>query len=254
MEFTTRLERDCYDCSCHGVPEPRYTAFLETSFCKPPRGTRRRKYYETQGMEGMSSGGGTSDWYRMLNRTPPQNRRPEHTHTPLPSSSCRDNGILRGYGPNAPRSIKSDPTHHHQWGGGGISADAQAGDPNSPNRPIHWLTSSFYFIFYVSYVGIDRLRVKMMSNGTPPPAPHDAIAIDAQPRWLLPLERAPPPPHNEGCTILHGFGNPAPLPSNGSPPPCPPMIMMSPLPSSPTSTFAATSLCRRCLLLNDTLL
>ena len=177
----------------------------------------------------------------MLNRTPPRNRRPEHTHTPLPSSSCRDDGILRGYGPNASRSIKSDPTHHQQRGGGGISAVAQAGDPISPNRPIHWLTSSFYFIFYVSYIGIDRLRVKMMNNGTPPPAPHDAIAIGAQPRWLFPLERAPPPPHNEGCTILHGFGNPAPLPSNGSPPPCPPMIMMSPLPSSPTSTCAATS-------------
>jgi hypothetical protein len=29
-----------------------------------------------------------------------------------------------------------------------------------------------------------------MSNGTPLPAPHDAIAFDAQPRWLFPLERA----------------------------------------------------------------
>jgi len=81
----------------------------------------------------------------------------------------------------------------------------------------------------------------MMSDGTPPPAPHDAIAIDAKPRWLFPLERAPPPPRNEGC-ILHGLSDPAPLQSNGSSPYSPPIIMMSPGPSSPTSsTCAATS-------------
>ena len=81
----------------------------------------------------------------------------------------------------------------------------------------------------------------MMSNGAPPPAPHDAIAIDAQPQWLFPLECAPPPPRNEGC-ILHGLSDPAPLQSNGSSPYSPPIIMMSPVPSSPTpSTCAATS-------------
>jgi hypothetical protein len=75
----------------------------------------------------------------------------------------------------------------------------------------------------------------MMSNGTPLPASRDAIAIDAQPRLLFPLERAPPPPRNEGCT-LNGFSDPAPLQSNGSLPPSPPIIMMSPLPSSCTTS------------------
>jgi hypothetical protein len=76
-----------------------------------------------------------------------------------------------------------------------------------------------------------------MSNGTPPPAPH-VIAVDDNARWLFPLERAPPPPRNEGC-ILHGLSDPAPLQSNGSSPPSPPI--MSPLPSShKSSTRAAT--------------
>jgi hypothetical protein len=78
-----------------------------------------------------------------------------------------------------------------------------------------------------------------MSNGTPPPAPH-VIAVDDNARWLFPLERAPPPPRNEGC-ILHGLSNPTPLQSNGSSPPIP--LIMLPLPSShKSSTRAATSL------------
>ncbi len=79
----------------------------------------------------------------------------------------------------------------------------------------------------------------MMSNCTPPPAPH--VAIDDNARWLFPLQRAPPPPRNEGCTS-HGLSDPAPLQSNGSSPPSPPILMTSPLPSSHTSsTCAATS-------------
>ena len=58
----------------------------------------------------------------------------------------------------------------------------------------------------------------MMSNG-PPPARPDGTVDDA--RWLFPQERAPPP-RDEGCK-QHGFGDPALLPSNGSPPtPSPP--------------------------------
>ena len=77
-----------------------------------------------------------------------------------------------------------------------------------------------------------------MSNGTPPPAPH-VVAVDDNARWLFPLERAPPPSRNEGCNP-HGLSDPAPLQSNGSSPPSPPI--MSPLPSShKSSTLAATS-------------
>jgi hypothetical protein len=32
-------------------------------------------------MEGMSSGGVASDWYRALYSNPPRNSRPTHTHT-----------------------------------------------------------------------------------------------------------------------------------------------------------------------------
>jgi hypothetical protein len=79
-----------------------------------------------------------------------------------------------------------------------------------------------------------------MSNSTPPPAPH-VVAIDDNARWLFPLERAPPPPRDEGCTS-HGLSDPAPLQSNCSLPPSPPILMTSPLPSSHTSsTCAATS-------------
>ena len=78
----------------------------------------------------------------------------------------------------------------------------------------------------------------MMSDGTPPPAPHIVVAIDDNARWLLPLERAPPPSRNEGCILLR-LSDPAPLQSNGSSPPSPPI--MSPLPSShKSSTRAAT--------------
>jgi len=75
------------------------------------------------------------------------------------------------------------------------------------------------FIFYFSFVGIDKLRVKMMSNGTPPARPDDAINT----RWLFPQERAPSPPRDEGCKH-NGFGDPALLPGNGSPPPSSPTI------------------------------
>jgi hypothetical protein len=70
----------------------------------------------------------------------------------------------------------------------------------------------------------------MMSNGTPPPAPH-VVAIEDNARWLFPLERAPPPPRNEGW-ILQGLSDPAPLQSNDSSPPSPPILKMSLLPSS----------------------
>ncbi len=39
--------------------------------------------------------------------------------------------------PSAQQHIKSDPTHHHQRGGGGITAFAQAGDSITLNRPIY---------------------------------------------------------------------------------------------------------------------
>ena len=76
----------------------------------------------------------------------------------------------------------------------------------------------------------------MMSDGTPPPAPHIVVAIDDNARWLLPLERAPPPSRNEGCILLR-LSDPAPLQSNGSSPPSP--LIMSP-PSSHKSSTAAT--------------
>ena len=47
--------------------------------------------------------------------------------------------------------------------------------------PLSLVDVLILYIFFVSYVGIDRLRVKMMSNGTSPLTPHDAIAIDTQP-------------------------------------------------------------------------
>ena len=75
-----------------------------------------------------------------------------------------------------------------------------------------------------------------MSDGTPPPAPHIVVAIDDNARWLLPLERAPPPSRNEGCILLR-LSDPAPLQSNGSSPPSP--LIMSP-PSSHKSSTAAT--------------
>jgi hypothetical protein len=65
----------------------------------------------------------------------------------------------------------------------------------------------------------------MMSNGTPPARPDDAINT----RWLFPQERAPSPPRDEGCKH-NGFGDPALLPSNGSPPPSPPTITRAPPP------------------------
>ena len=50
----------------------------------------------------------------------------------------------------------------------------------------------------------------MMSNGTPPAHPDDAINT----HWLFPQERAPSPPRDEGCEH-NGFGDPALLSSNG---------------------------------------
>ena len=70
----------------------------------------------------------------------------------------------------------------------------------------------------------------MMSNGTPPARPDDAI-ITRWP-WLFPQERAPSPPRDEGCT-QNGLGDPAPQSSNGSPPtPSPPSKSTSPSRSS----------------------
>jgi hypothetical protein len=77
-----------------------------------------------------------------------------------------------------------------------------------------------------------------MSSDGPPPAPHiDAIDDDA--RWLFPLERAPPPPL-EGCQQC-GFGDPAPLLSNGSQPNPSPPQMSCMLSSSISMTHATTS-------------
>ena len=84
------------------------------------------------------------------------------------------------------------------------------------------------FIFYASYVGIDKPRVTMMSNGTPPARPDDVINS----RWLFPQERALSPPRDEGCKH-NGFGDPALLPSNGSPPTPSPLTS----PSSSSTSF-----------------
>ena len=71
----------------------------------------------------------------------------------------------------------------------------------------------------------------MMSNGTPPAHPDDAITT----RWLSPQEQAPSPPRDEGCK-QNGFGDPAPQSSNGSPPtPSPPS--KSSTPSSASTSF-----------------
>jgi hypothetical protein len=55
-------------------------AKLETPLACPPRGPEE-KYYEPQGMEGMSSGGVASNWYCAHYSNPPRNRRPRHSHT-----------------------------------------------------------------------------------------------------------------------------------------------------------------------------
>ena len=73
----------------------------------------------------------------------------------------------------------------------------------------------------------------MMSNGTPPARPDDAI-ITRWP-WLFPQERAPSPPRDEGCK-QNGFGDPAPHTSNGSPPTPSPPSKSSP-PSSASTSF-----------------
>ena len=70
----------------------------------------------------------------------------------------------------------------------------------------------------------------MMSNG-PPPAHPDGTIDDA--RWLFSQERAPLP-RDEGCK-QNGFGDPAPQPSNGSPP------IPSPPSKSSTQSSASTS-------------
>ena len=69
-----------------------------------------------------------------------------------------------------------------------------------------------------------------MSNGTPPARPDNAINT----RWLFPQERAPSPPRDEGCKQI-GFGDPALLPSNGSPPTPSPPSKSTPPPSSSTT-------------------
>jgi hypothetical protein len=60
-----------------------------------------------------------------------------------------------------------------------------------------------------------------MSNGPPSACPDDAVDS----RWLFPLERAPPPPCNEGCKH-NCFSDPALHVSNGSQPtPSPPFSL-----------------------------
>jgi hypothetical protein len=75
----------------------------------------------------------------------------------------------------------------------------------------------------------------MMSNGTPPPAPH-VVTIYDNARWLFPLERAPPPPL-EGCLTCGKNGDPAHSTSNGSlPTPSPPSKSSRP-PSNISTSF-----------------
>ncbi len=70
-----------------------------------------------------------------------------------------------------------------------------------------------------------------MSNGPPSARPDGTVNDD---RWLFPQERAPLP-RDEGCK-QNGFGDPAPLSSNGSPPtPSPPPTIWGPSSASTAS-------------------
>ena len=74
----------------------------------------------------------------------------------------------------------------------------------------------------------------MMSNGTPPPAPH--VPIDDNARWLFPLERAPRP-SREGCLQCGKNGDPAHSTSNGSLPTSSPPSKSSRSPSNVSTSF-----------------